>query len=70
MLFAVLLSVIVHLSLLGGDCKLALPVLGLPPALADARTRLSSALCSNVKVLPCMVILPLPVYVVPAQQKR
>jgi hypothetical protein len=67
-LLLVLRSLKSHLFVPGGDCKLALPVFDTP--VTEARTRRSIVLCSNPYVLPCAVILPLPVYVTPLQQIR
>jgi hypothetical protein len=61
-------SAILHLSLPGGDWMLAFP--RNTPLSETPRTLRSMALCSRVKMQPCLLTLPTPMNVVPLQQKR
>jgi hypothetical protein len=62
------LSLIVHLSVPGGDSNDALP---LPIAESNlANTRRFVEFTCSVKLAPCLITLPVPIKVVPLQQNR
>ena len=60
-------SEIVQIVVPGGDCSEPVP---LPPPANFPITLRSGALCSSVTVPPFLTTVPVPVYVVPPQQKR
>ena len=66
----VLRSVITHLIVPGGLCKIAVPDGGELPADRLINTRRSPVLCSILKVFPVFVAVPRPVNVVVPQHHR
>ena len=68
-LFRMSPSVMVHLMFPALNCSEPLPLGGDEPAERLPRTRRPTALCPSTKLLPELITLPVPVNVVPEQQK-